>query len=166
MTKHRMGESKEYRAWLRIKTACFNKNNGAYKTYGGRGVTMDNRWVKSFRNFYEDMGNCPDDCTGLELINMNGDFERLNCRWVGPTSRRNLKDMPNQKNRTRTKKYKQPKRVVLTLEKDYFEFIQRQAIEKSRENRRPISVAEMLKEVVFEQIPAPRQLDMFKKKKT
>src|SRR5690554_3271549 len=103
MTKHRMYNSKEYQAWARIKTRCYNKNDNSFKTYGARGIRMDPRWKDSFMEFYRDMGAMPKGCTGLELINMDADFCKHNCQWVNAVSRRPLKDMPNQKKRERQK---------------------------------------------------------------
>lgn len=163
MTKHRMHGTREYKSWLRIKTICYNKANPSYKAYGGRGIRMDKNWFESFNEFYKDMGDCPEGCTGIELINMDADFTKINCRWVSPKNRRKLKDMPNQKNRQTNKLYNAPKRIVLTFEKPYFEFIQRQAIERSRQLKRPISAIDMIKELIEENFPIPRQLDMFNK---
>lgn len=165
MARHRMHGSKEYRAWLRMKTVCYNQNHKSYKTYGARGIRMDAKWKEDFMAFFKDMGNIPDGCTGLELINMEADFCKYNCRWVNPRNRRELKDMPNQKNRSKQKRYKEPKRIVLTLENSYFEFLQRMAIEKSRELGEPISAPDFIKMILEDQCPAPKQLDMFKKDK-
>lgn len=161
MTKHKKHGSREYRAWLRIKTVCYNENNSNFKAYGARGIRMDASWKSSFSQFYSAMGDCPEGCTGIELINMNSDFEKFNCRWVGPNGRRPLKDMPNQKNRKSRKRYKQPKKIVLTIESGYFEFIQRQAIEKSRQAGKPITAVELIKQLMIEHFPMPVQGDLF-----
>jgi|GEM_PF-1040297 len=165
MTTHKMRGTKEYRAWLRMKTVCYNKNNSGYKTYGARGVRMDSAWRYSFSEFYKDMGGMPEGCTGIELIDMSADFCKLNCRWVGPKNRRDLKDMPNQKNRSSVKRYRRPKKITITVESAYFEFLQRQAIEKSREVGEPISAPELIKMILEQNAPMPKQLDMFGKPK-
>jgi hypothetical protein len=126
---------------------------------------MDPAWKESFSAFLKDMGEAPEGCTGVELINMDADFCKYNTKWVTPKNRRDLKDMPNQKNRSSVKRYKKPKRIVLTVESDYFEFLQRQAIEKSRELGEPLSCPELIKLILESQAPMPKQLDMFKTKK-
>ena len=144
-----------------MKTCCYNKNNKSYFTYGARGIRMDPNWKDDFRFFLQEMGGMPEGCTGIELINMDADFCKHNCRWVSPMNRRGLKEMPNQKNRLTNKRYRNPKRIVLTLEHEYFEFIQRQAIEKSMQKGKPISAPDFIKLILEEKCPAPKQMQMF-----
>lgn len=74
------GELKEtYRIWQGIKRRCLNPKGPSYKYYGGRGITVCERWM-SFQNFLDDMGMMPD---GLSIgrINNDGNYEPGNCRW-------------------------------------------------------------------------------------
>lgn len=61
-------QSKTYTAWKHMKHRCYNKNNPYYKDYGGRGITVCDRWMEpngiGFINFLEDMGEIP---KGFEL---------------------------------------------------------------------------------------------------
>lgn len=157
MATHRKRNTLEYSVWARIKTSCYNKNNPSYKTYGARGIRMQEEWINSFDAFFKDMGKAPIGCTGIELIDYNSDFCRINCRWTSRDKRRPLAEMPNQKNRTKYKKYSKPKRITITLEQEYFEFIQRQAIEKSRIKKTPVSASDLIKEILIENAPMPKQ---------
>lgn len=52
-----------YACWQDIKTRCYNKNHKAYNYYGARGVVMCDRWLESYDNFVDDMGERPEGLT-------------------------------------------------------------------------------------------------------
>lgn len=79
--KHSLVNSPEYYAWNRMRQRCNNSNHERYKDYGGRGITICERWGE-FINFYTDMGSRPSDLHSLDRINNDGNYEPSNCRWA------------------------------------------------------------------------------------
>ena len=78
-----MKNTKTYTTWLSMKQRCLNPNHTFYHYYGGRGITICNRWINSFKNFLEDMGERPINKT-LDRVNSNGNYEPENCKWSTP----------------------------------------------------------------------------------
>lgn len=79
---HEMTHTTEYSIWANMITRCTNKKVNNYKNYGGRGISVCDRWLKSFQNFFEDMGNRPSMSLTLDRVNNDGNYEPTNCRWA------------------------------------------------------------------------------------
>ena len=76
---HNMSKTKVLESWHSMKNRCLNKNNPRYKYYGGRGITICKEWLK-FENFYNDMGDRPENKT-LDRIKNNLGYCKSNCKW-------------------------------------------------------------------------------------
>lgn len=74
-------KSAEYRAWKGMNTRCYNPNRIDYDRYGGRGITVCERWW-SFENFLADMGEKPSPRHSIERRNNDGNYEPDNCYWA------------------------------------------------------------------------------------
>ena len=78
--RHGMTKTTIYGVWRSMLARCTKPQATSFKDYGGRGITVCDRWMK-FENFYEDMG---DREKGLELdrIDNNRGYSKDNCRWT------------------------------------------------------------------------------------
>jgi hypothetical protein len=71
-----------YQRWLGIKARCGNPNSPAWHNYGGRGITVCDRWRDSFEAFYADVGDPPGSDLSLDRIDNDGNYEPGNVRWA------------------------------------------------------------------------------------
>lgn len=81
---HGLTNSKIYNSWRGMKERCDNPKNKRYSSYGGRGITYDEKW-KTFKGFYEDMGSSHKEGLELDRIDVDGNYDKDNCRWVDQT---------------------------------------------------------------------------------
>lgn len=89
-----------YAAWVAMKQRCENPNHGYWHRYGGRNITVCERWSgpDGFENFLADVGPRPPNPPGwvsrnpywsLDRVDPEGDYSPENCKWSTPTEQAN-----------------------------------------------------------------------------
>lgn len=73
--------TKEYMAWRGVITRCTNTTNKRYPEWGGRGITVCDRW-REYENFLDDMGRAPSRKHSIDRTDNNKGYYKENCRWA------------------------------------------------------------------------------------
>lgn len=85
-----------YGTWRQMRARCYRKTHPRYSDWGGRGITVCEKWLHSYKDFADDMGERPEGMS-LDRINNDGNYEPSNCRWA------TTKEQNNNKRRYRRK---------------------------------------------------------------
>lgn len=89
---HGLTGSRLFRIFSGIKQRCLNRNDKAFSSYGGRGVSVCKEWLgnEGFKHFYDwAMENGYSDDLSIDRINNDGPYAPWNCRWVDKRTQQN-----------------------------------------------------------------------------
>lgn len=88
--QHRLDtKAPEYGAWTEMNRRCRDAKRPGWAAYGGRGVTVCDRWAKSYPNFLADMGARPGKGYSLERKDNDKGYSPDNCRWASKKAQAN-----------------------------------------------------------------------------
>lgn len=85
MKPKRKQPSAERRAWYEMRKRCLNPRLKCFKNYGGRGISVCARWLRSFDDFLADVGLRPGPQYSVDRIDNNRGYEPGNVRWATRT---------------------------------------------------------------------------------
>lgn|GEM_PF-1366431 len=84
--RHGLSHTKIYRIFGGMKTRCYNEKTNGYSNYGGRGIKICEEWLNKENgaiNFYNwSLGNGYEEGLSIDRINVDGNYEPSNCRWI------------------------------------------------------------------------------------
>lgn len=89
-TIHGGRKTRLYNIWSKIKERCYNPHSKSFSNYGGSGIAMYEEWRTDFTAFRDwALSNGYADNFSIDRININGNYEPSNCRWVDKTTQAN-----------------------------------------------------------------------------
>ena len=93
---------------------CYYPSTNGYNRYGGRGIKICDEWKNNPQSFYDwAINNGYKKGLSIDRINVNGDYEPLNCRWV------TKEEQDNNRRTNRKIKYKSETKTLSQWAKEY-----------------------------------------------
>lgn len=87
---HGMSKTPTYQSWLNMRRRCYEATHNRHEFYMEKGIIVCPRWLESFENFFEDMGECPKGWS-LERLDLDKDYSPENCTWASDITQANNK---------------------------------------------------------------------------
>lgn len=106
-TANGMSKTRIYQIYRHLKNRCYSQKDINYKNYGGRGIKVCQEWKDNFMNFYNwAINNGYQENLTIDRIDVNGNYEPNNCRWV------NMRTQQNNRTNNRILEYKGQKKTI------------------------------------------------------
>lgn len=96
-TKHGDAHTRLYHIWQNMKDRCYRSRNKRYKYYGGRGIKVCDEWFDYISFKLWALNNNYKENLTIDRIDVNGNYEPSNCRWI--TIQEQQKNKRNVKNK-------------------------------------------------------------------
>lgn len=160
MTIQNKTEMREYHTWWRMKQNCKNKNYHGYSNYGAKGITYCKEWER-FENFMADMGNMPDDCNSILLVDRSIEYCKFNCKWGVKERGRPRVNKEFKKRPRKTTKIKNPKTLCITLPQDHVKYLRYLALNESKAKDQILGINDMIRLAINKVYPLPSTIDIF-----
>lgn len=81
-TRHGMSAHPAYAVYRSMLARCLNPEHPVFNRYGGRGIQVCARWLKSFENFWSDMAEGYERGLTLERQRNDRGYSKANCIWA------------------------------------------------------------------------------------
>jgi hypothetical protein len=81
---HGLSKSPEYSSYHSMIARCYNEGFAGYRDYGGRGITICEKWIGQggFERWFAHIGPRPSRMHSQDRINPNGNYQPGNVRWA------------------------------------------------------------------------------------
>lgn len=138
-TVHGASRNSTFRRYKSMIKRCDPNNSHIeeYKYWSKKGIRVCDRWLESFENFLEDMGNPPDKSYSLDRIDNDGDYTPENCRWT-TSSEQSI----NQRKRPSITGYRN---ISMNKNKDKYIVAIRRQLKYTRKSRLISSISEAIR---------------------
>lgn len=111
---HEAHKNRLYKIWSGMKERCYRKKHTHYRDYGGRGITVCEEWKNDYVTFRDwALKNGYRDDLTLDRIDVNGNYEPSNCRWISK------KEQFKNTRRNRVLEYKGEKAILRDMARKY-----------------------------------------------
>ena len=106
-TVNGMSKTRIYQIYRHLINRCYREKDISYKNYGNKGIIVCDEWKNDFMSFYNwAMKNGYEEHLTIDRINVNGNYEPSNCRWV------NMAVQQNNRSNNRILEYKGQKKTI------------------------------------------------------